>query len=741
MGALVTPEYVEQLANALQASGAEKAVAFNLAASSLPEGFTSIAKEDGAVEFVGPDGRSSDHPLLANAAAALEQLRASAAGPGAGKFLGPFEDFDSPGTEFFYLDVDSGERLAEAEVPPSRIIPPLAEQLQQVLLMGPAPGETGSVTEAATEAEVEADAAGAAEGAGEGEPSDAAATAAAAAAGTGSEAVSRAASQRSAAAGSGSGDAPEPPASAGPASRSASQRSGSGLGAGAGLSGEAGSAAGAGSQAASRSASQQAASGDVTADLAGAASAGASAAVSRSASQQRSDAGGAGGPASRTASQRSAAADGAASQPASHPASQAASQAASRNASIREPGLNGSTGLRSQPSQGAASVAGSTSEAGGGGGATTAAATAAASEPRDSPSAGSPTTEAAAPPQMPPVGRTVSYAGIKVSMFAAAAGEDGGASSARGGRLTAENSRQLNTALSTKSAGLGVGPSRALSTALSSKSLALGGDPSRGALSRAMSSKSVGNTAEQQAALTGGIGVKPPVPPAGGKLTFFGWWFEDIESTDLTFRVDSKSQAGGGLAARHCRLVFDFNTQTYTFTMKDPVSPTPPGTAAPNHVPELTIRAIQPDQVLLPESGRQAAVWDLHLGSRLRVLGRVVTLKNAELATIEWHDSYCRKMAAIRDAIAQEIQKYRPRALRPGLMKDRGAPKLGGQRLRHMAGQVRELINDLRQYRPSRAANYLENMPIVFIEGHPDDADDAMTALLYGLRGTQDGDE
>lgn len=50
----------------------------------------------------------------------------------------------------------------------------------------------------------------------------------------------------------------------------------------------------------------------------------------------------------------------------------------------------------------------------------------------------------------------------------------------------------------------------------------------------------------------------------------------------------------------------------------------------------------------------------------------------------------------------QEIQKYRPRALRPGLLKDRGAPQLGGQRLRHLAGQVRELINDLRQYRPSR---------------------------------------
>ena len=103
-----------------------------------------------------PAGPSPDHPLLANAAAALERHRADAAGSGAGKYLGPFEDFDSPGTEFFYVDVASGERLAEAEVPPSAIIPQLAELLQQLLLTGAAPGEAVS-TDAAASAEASAD--------------------------------------------------------------------------------------------------------------------------------------------------------------------------------------------------------------------------------------------------------------------------------------------------------------------------------------------------------------------------------------------------------------------------------------------------------------------------------------------------------------------------------------------------------------------------------------------------------
>jgi hypothetical protein len=51
----------------------------------------------------------------------------------------------------------------------------------------------------------------------------------------------------------------------------------------------------------------------------------------------------------------------------------------------------------------------------------------------------------------------------------------------------------------------------------------------------------------------------------------------------------------------------------------------------------------------------------------------------------------------------QDIQKYKPRALRGGLVMDRGAVKAAaGKELRHLAGQVRALIEELQQYRPSK---------------------------------------
>ena len=55
----------------------------------------------------------------------------------------------------------------------------------------------------------------------------------------------------------------------------------------------------------------------------------------------------------------------------------------------------------------------------------------------------------------------------------------------------------------------------------------------------------------------------------------------------------------------------------------------------------------------------------------------------------------------------QDIQKYKPRALRAGLVMDRGAVKAAaGKELRHLAGQVKALIEDLRQYRPSKGERY-----------------------------------
>ncbi|GFR50866.1 hypothetical protein Agub_g13153 [Astrephomene gubernaculifera] len=230
---------------------------------------------------------------------------------------------------------------------------------------------------------------------------------------------------------------------------------------------------------------------------------------------------------------------------------------------------------------------------------------------------------------------------------------------------------------------------------------------------RSSSSSAGGRSSSGSAAGRSGRRGPPPVPPPSGRLSFFGWWFEDIESSDLTFRIDSTPQAGGGLAPRHCTLSYDFASATFSFVVRDPVTPPAPGQPH-ERVPELRIPGLSGDQVVITDTNRPADVWDLHLGARLRVLGKPLVLKNSDLATAQWHAGYFRQLKALRDQLAQEVQKYKPRVLRPGLVTDKGAVRQqAGQQLRHVAGQVAELIEDLRQYRPAKAESFMAALPIV----------------------------
>ena len=46
-------------------------------------------------------------------------------------------------------------------------------------------------------------------------------------------------------------------------------------------------------------------------------------------------------------------------------------------------------------------------------------------------------------------------------------------------------------------------------------------------------------------------------------LTFHGWWDEDQEDTDLTFRVDSNTNVGGGLKRRYISIKFDIDSNSF----------------------------------------------------------------------------------------------------------------------------------------------------------------------------------
>lgn len=106
------------------------------------------------------------------------------------------------------------------------------------------------------------------------------------------------------------------------------------------------------------------------------------------------------------------------------------------------------------------------------------------------------------------------------------------------------------------------------------------------------------------------------------------------------------------MAPRHCTLVYEFSSASFTLTMRDPVTPPAPGQPY-ERIPELVVPGMYGSQVVMCDTGRPADMWDLHLGARLKLLGRQVVLKNSDLATGQWHAGYFRQLQALRDKLHQ----------------------------------------------------------------------------------------
>ncbi|GLC34965.1 hypothetical protein PLESTB_001183600 [Pleodorina starrii] len=630
MGSIVTPQYVRELAAALDVrNAAEWALPFHLASAPLPEGWTYVIAENGSVSYM-HDVRSPqrEHPLLDRAAQALARLRAIAAsgtgsgagsGTGAARFLGPFENLDSPAVVSFYLDVESGAQVPELECPPASLIAPLPPDVLQLLYATPTSSPYDTERQQKPQQQQQHQ-----------------------------EQQQQQQQQEEV---GGGGSQPVSPAPAEPDASTTGAREEEAPGRGGGSSGV-GGGAGAGARPLDSSRPES------TSGRGQSAASTSAAAASPSQAPK---------PTSREGSGRSVG-TGAAGRSTVSPSTPAATEA--------------------RPSR-PASAASTTS-------------------PQPAP-------PAAAPPR--------SYSGLTAEE---AYDEEDRAVFQRDVFTTAGSAGSVSDVVSSSGRGVGGGGRRSGSGSGrgSGSGAGEGAGESLGRSGSARSGGSGGSAADggMGAAARGsrsfvaasGIGLRPPVAPPSGRLTFYGWWFEDIESSDLTFRIDTKPQAGGGLAPRHCTLLYDFATASYCFTMRDPVTPPAPGQPY-ERVPELTVPGLGGEQVAMVDTGRPADLWDLHLGARLRVLGRQVVLKNSDLATAQWHAGYFRQLCGLRDKLSVEVQKYKPRVLRPGLVYDKGDVRLQtGQQLRHVALQVRELLEDLRQYRPAKAESFLAALPIQF---------------------------
>lgn len=103
--------------------------------------------------------------------------------------------------------------------------------------------------------------------------------------------------------------------------------------------------------------------------------------------------------------------------------------------------------------------------------------------------------------------------------------------------------------------------------------------------------------------------------------------------------------------------------------------------------------------------GRLLTAWDLHVGARIPVLGRLTTLMQTSLLTRQWLQLHEQKFLEIKRQLQSELVKYE--------LKDHGRPHKAGRiecvdphrlqsgcSLRQVLGEITALKRKLAGYRP-----------------------------------------
>lgn len=176
-----------------------------------------------------------------------------------------------------------------------------------------------------------------------------------------------------------------------------------------------------------------------------------------------------------------------------------------------------------------------------------------------------------------------------------------------------------------------------------------------------------------------------------GCLRFYSWWYEDIESADLTLRISTNQDVGGGLKRRYITVDYDISSQSFSLKSADD-----------GHV-------LQMSNILgvTNKFGSNVEMWDLYVGATLMIMGKSVTLLKADIHTSSWIDHHTRRLNNLRKDLLEELQKYKPRAHSNSLTFDKGTKRdAGGQSLRLLVDQINALLDDLKQYRPAKAEQF-----------------------------------
>ncbi len=109
---------------------------------------------------------------------------------------------------------------------------------------------------------------------------------------------------------------------------------------------------------------------------------------------------------------------------------------------------------------------------------------------------------------------------------------------------------------------------------------------------------------------------------------------------------------------------------------------------------------------LLNTAGQVLEAWDLYVGARIVLLGRVTTLMQASFLTSQWVEMHEKNLLKVKNQLHNELLKYevpsKAKAAAVGGITPSLKAKTGSssQSLRQLMNQVQELKKRLAKYRP-----------------------------------------
>jgi Ca2+-binding EF-hand superfamily protein len=104
--------------------------------------------------------------------------------------------------------------------------------------------------------------------------------------------------------------------------------------------------------------------------------------------------------------------------------------------------------------------------------------------------------------------------------------------------------------------------------------------------------------------------------------------------------------------------------------------------------------------------------WDLYVGARINVLGRMTTLMQASGPTLDWLDYHCKRLQKASKALKRELKKYSMKFAREqgALMAKSDKGGKGSVCLRNILNNIDSLRTRLSDFRPKLAENLIKNL-------------------------------